>query len=282
MKNRDATEPLTIYAISKLAGVSTATVSRATNAGTRHKIAPATLARVHRVVEKYGYTPNAAAKQLSGSTCTTIGIVLTHFQGLFFHDYHVQILAGVADALFETEYGLKLIMLKPTPQPRWDRYDFKAGEGVGGLLMTHWPKFFSKASVLEHLRIPCVVINDPEPDLQICCVSGDSFMGGELAARHLYAKGHRRVAVVAGPAWSCDSRLRVTGFTRFFKAAPAASHVRLVHGNYAKEQVYAEVTALFKRSRPATAMFCCNDDMALSALRARIVVIPHNGHVFRA
>ena len=265
MKNRNAHPPLTIYEVSKLAGVSTATVSRAMNSATKRKVAPATLQRIARVIERCGYTPHLGARHLGGSVPNTIGILLAHVQGLFFHDYHVQLLAGIADEMLGTEYGFKLIMLKPSPR-RWDQYDFQAGEAVSGLIVTHWQKFFSKASVLERLRIPCVVINDPMRG--VYSVGGDNLMGGELAARHLYAKGHRRMAVVTGPAWSSDCRLRVQGFGAFFRHHAAHARFSVLQGEYDRERAREAVGTLLKRSPAVTAIFCCNDDMALGALEA--------------
>ena len=47
----------TIYQMAKKAKVSIATISRAINSQTRHKVAPATLERVDRLIEEVGYTP---------------------------------------------------------------------------------------------------------------------------------------------------------------------------------------------------------------------------------
>ncbi len=259
--------PLTIYDISELAGVSIATVSRAINPATRDRVAQETFNRITGLVDKHGYTPSLAARHLSGSAVKTIGVLLPQSPGVFFNDYYVKVLAGISDALLETEYHFKLIMSKPS-QFR-DRYNFKIGEAVDGLIVTHWHTFFSQASVFDRLGVPCVVINDPEPHVQAHFVSGDHVMGGELAARYLYTKGHHKVAILTGPACSSDSRLRLRGFRRFFQQAGGRRvELTILPGGEFQQEKAREVAAAFLKTKPSiTAFFCLNDDMALGVLK---------------
>lgn len=261
MRNR----PLTIYDISKLADVSIATVSRAMNPTTRDLVAPRTLNRITALSSKHGYTPSLAARHLSGAALHTIGIVLPQSHGVFATDYYLQLLAGISDALLDTEYQFKLLMCKPG-QFR-DRYNFKAGEAVEGLIITHWHTFFSQASAFDHLQLPCVVINDPEPSVKAHFVSGDHVMGGELAARYLYAKGHRKIAVLPGPTCSTDSRLRFRGFRQFCQQSGIRVELTVVPGGEFQQERAREVVAVFLKTKPSvTAFFCLNDDMALGVL----------------
>lgn len=255
---------LTIYQLSRLAGVSIATISRAVNPHTRHKVTPETLTRLDALIARYGYTPSLAAKQLGGTTYRTIGVLVAHLPGVFFSEYHTRILAGVADALRETDYHFKLILLKPS-SAYWDRYDFRVGEAVDGLIVTHWPKFFSKATVLNRQSVPCVVLNDPEPGLRAYCLSGDNRLGGVLAAQHLVDNGHRRLAVLAGPIWSSDSRLRIQGFRSVLRGRGVS--LTMLRGDFS-EHIAREVAEPLVQQRRVTAVFCCNDDMALGVLAA--------------
>lgn len=64
----------TIYDVARLAGVSTATVSRALN-GTG-QIAPATRATIDAAVERLGYHPNTVARSLVTRSMQVDGLVL--------------------------------------------------------------------------------------------------------------------------------------------------------------------------------------------------------------
>jgi len=258
--------PTTIYDIGHLTGVSIATVSRAVNPRTRHKVAPDTLRKIDAAIARHGYTPSLAARSLGGSALQTIGVMLPQSPGVFFHDYYVKVLAGISDALLETAYQFKLILSKPG-DTRWDRYDFKAGEGVEGLIVTHWHTFFSDAGAFRRLRIPAVVINDPESGIPAHFVAGDHEMGGRIAAQHLYAHGHRRIAVLTGPACSSDSRLRLRGFQRFFRQSDSRYELTVLTGGEFQEGRARTVAEAFLNTRPnVTAFFCCNDEMALGVL----------------
>lgn len=72
---------LTIYDISKLAGVSIATVSRVLNGNSNVK--PDTKKKVLDIIEEYGYTPNAFARGLGLNTMKTIGILCADSSDLY-------------------------------------------------------------------------------------------------------------------------------------------------------------------------------------------------------
>ena len=69
--------PLTIYDISKRAGVSIATVSRVLNGS--DLVSAKTRQRVLAVMEECGYTPNIFARGLGLSTMKTVGLLCAAF-----------------------------------------------------------------------------------------------------------------------------------------------------------------------------------------------------------
>lgn len=72
---------MTIYDISKKAGVSIATVSRVLNGS--DKVRPATKKKVMDIIEKYDYTPNAFARGMGLHSLKTIGILCADSSDLF-------------------------------------------------------------------------------------------------------------------------------------------------------------------------------------------------------
>lgn len=72
---------LTIYDISKKAGVSIATVSRVLNGS--DNVRPSTRKKVMDVIEKYDYTPNAFARGMGLHSIHTIGILCADSSDLF-------------------------------------------------------------------------------------------------------------------------------------------------------------------------------------------------------
>ncbi len=258
---------LTIYEIAEKAGVSIATVSRALNAETRSKVSPETLKRVDAVIAKHQYRPNLAAKGLTQQVYRTIGVMIPHGQGTFYNDYYVRILGGISDALLDTDYRFKMLMLK-CHEP-WDRYNFRSAESVDGVIVTHWHAFFSDKKVFKQLGIPCVILGDPEKGLHAHIVSGDQAMGGRLAAEYFYQRGHRRMAVITGSPCSMDSAERLEGFQKFLKEKKITVDADLVVcGDFQEEKGKAAAVALLKTGKKFSALFCLNDAMAFGALAA--------------
>ncbi|MBQ7839320.1 MAG: LacI family DNA-binding transcriptional regulator [Lachnospiraceae bacterium] len=72
---------MTIYDISKMAGVSIATVSRVLNGNAN--VRPETKKKVLEVIEKCGYTPNAFARGLGLNSMNTIGILCADSSDLY-------------------------------------------------------------------------------------------------------------------------------------------------------------------------------------------------------
>lgn len=260
---------MTVYKLAKKAGVSIATISRAMNPSTEHLVAPDTLKKVRRLAESTGYSPNFAARSLGASSFKTLGVLLPHFSGIFFSDYYAKVLSGISDAVIGSGYVFKLIMV--SDGGKWAGKDFRSAEGVDGLVVTHWPNFFSRATELENLGLPAVVINDPEPDVRAYFVSADNYGGGKLAAEHLLALGHREFALVTGPEWSSDSRLREKGFCDAAKRAdipPARIHRVCAGFQEAEGEARTAEFLKTKESSRVTAFFCLNDLMAFGAMRA--------------
>ncbi len=257
----------TIYDLAKKAGVSIATISRATNPRLRGKLAPATLSRIDRLIERQGYSPSLAASRLAGKSFRTIGFLLPHLQGIFQNDYYNNIQAGISDRVLQSDHQFKLVLLRPSQRKFWDRYDFKAAEDIDALLITHWPNFFSNKKVLERLGLPCVVVNDPEEQVNAAFVTGDSAAGGRRVAEYLLSKGHRSFLLMEGPSWSTDSRARLQGFQAACLAHKSIRIQRL-RGDFLGEKAEHLMEAFLLSKKTCDAVFCFNDHMALGVLRA--------------
>ncbi len=257
----------TIYDLSRLADVSVATVSRALSPDTQHKVAPATLEKIHRVAKEHHYMPNLAAKNLNRVATRTMGVVLPHRIGAFKSDYYMQIMAGISDALYEADYQFKLVMLREDKNS-WDRHDFRSVDGVDGLIVTHRHALFSSGSVFERMDIPVVVISDPEPGLKAHVIAADNQMAGAKAAEYLLENKHRKILVLTGPSMSYDSRMRLKGFRKGVSRYKDSIHVQTRRADFAQHRASEVVSELINQGRDFSAIFCCNDEMALGAIEA--------------
>ncbi len=258
---------LTIHELAKKAKVSAATVSRALNQETQSKVAVETRLGIENLVKKYNYTPNLAAKHLRQTSYRTIGILFPHHEGIFLSDYYSQILSGISDYLLDSDYAVKMILLK-SQKPKWDTYDFRDGEAVDGLIVTYWRAFFSDAAVLAKLNLPCVIVSNIEKNIKAHFVSGDHFQGGRLAAEYLYSHGHRKIVVLTGSGGAPDAQQRLEGFRAFLseKGISLGSNA-IFDVHFKQDEAYQFTETLLTKRPDATAIFCINDTLAFGVLK---------------
>ena len=119
--------------------------------------------------------------------------------------------------------------------------------------------------------IPFVVV-DPtgEPLHDTPSVGAANWNGGLAATRHLLGLGHRRIAVITGPAHGIlCSRARLDGYRAAMDAAGVPIDPALIReGDFNVEDGIAHARALFGLADPPTAIFACNDLQALGVYQA--------------
>jgi LacI family transcriptional regulator len=88
-----------------------------------------------------------------------------------------------------------------------------------------------------------------------------------LAARTLLEKGHRKIAVIAGPATSPDNVDRINGFlAELAQAGVDTDALWIAESDFSPEGGWASAADLVASGREFTALFCANDEMAVGAL----------------
>ena len=157
---------VTLYDVARLAGVSTATVSRVVHG--QDRVRDSTRARVLEVIEQLGYVPDGAAQSLSRRRKNVIGLVCVERQSprqqydiesmsLLFYD---EILRGVEARIRHHNWSLLITYLQEASDPDLPRLLSLSGK-VDGLLIGEG---IVPSAVLARLaeRLPVVVIaGDP-------------------------------------------------------------------------------------------------------------------------
>jgi LacI family repressor for deo operon, udp, cdd, tsx, nupC, and nupG len=252
-----------IYEVAKRAGVSTATVSRVLSRPS--VVAPRTRRKVLQAVERLGYAPNSAAKNLrtlrSGKLLVTVPDISNPFFSL--------ILQGIEEAAHRAGYA---VLLGDTQhnKKREERYALmlKRKEADGLIFLGHrLPR--EAASLVRAASPRCApVVNGCEfsPRLGVPSVHIDNAKAAYEALDHLYSLGHRRIGAITGPLVSPLSRDRLRGATSRAKAAGAIPDLVVLHGDFSIESGVAAAEQLLSKKNPPTAVFCFNDEMAMGVV----------------
>jgi LacI family transcriptional regulator len=126
-----------------------------------------------------------------------------------------------------------------------------------------------------------VLVENSAPGERVDAVLSDNFSGAHAAVAHLVEHGHREVAFIGGPfhvsappglyrtntVWSIEQR--ALGYRAALGEAGIQPDNRLYEGeNLSTAGGYRACQRLLATRRPFTAIFCCNDETAVGAMRA--------------
>jgi LacI family transcriptional regulator len=249
--------PVTMSDVARLAGVSTATVSRVVNG--RYGVSAATIAQVRSAIERLGYEPSLGAASLRSSRTNVLGLVTHSFQS-----YTAEVLKGVMDALTQSGYDLIIYAdsdLYGTYSEGWEQRHLNRLSGTltdGCIVVTPWGDVRSST--------PVVVI-DPAKDSTAPSVMADNLAGATSAVEHLLGLGHRRIGFIAGRSNLAAAWSREEGYRRALAEAGVAVDPALIgRGDFNPESAVPLAHALLERPDPPTAIFAASDGMALKVL----------------
>jgi LacI family transcriptional regulator len=250
--------------VARQAGVSVGTVSNVLNRPER--VSPVTRERVLRAIEELGFVRNEAARQLRSGRSRTIGLIVPDVGNPFFTD----LAAGVESAA--SAAGLSVVLCNSCDdQTREDHYlSLLQEQRSYGILITPVGEKSKRIAEVRRRGI-AVVFADRRSGKRQCSVSVDDVVGGELAAAHLIALGHRRVAFVGGPLTTRQVADRLAGARAAVHSARLSPDVIMlmetVELNFAAGRHAGEQIAAMPQEVRPTAAFCANDLVAIGVLQ---------------
>lgn len=252
----------TIDDVANVAGVSTATVSRALNRP--DSVREALRVRVEAAVARLGYVPHSGARSLMLRRTGTVGAVFPTVDNAIFSKaidalqrrlaqagYQLLIAASDYDAETEMKQAVNLVT-----------------RGVDALALCG---FSQRPELLKFLRqraLPCVHVMVCPGPVEATCVGFDNAEAMGRAARYLLDLGHRRIAMLAGITRDNDrADARVQGARRALAAAGVElPPARLAERRYALADARDGFLELMSRTPRPTAVLCGNDVLAIGAL----------------
>ena len=266
---------VTLYDVARLAGVSTATVSRVVHG--QDRVRDSTRTRVLEVIEQLGYVPDGAAQSLSRRRKNVIGLVCVERQSprqqydiesmsLLFYD---EILRGVEARIRQHEWSLLITYLREATDPDLPRLLSLSGQ-VDGLLIGEG---VVPSGFLARLakRLPVVVIAGDPSERAADVVTADNRSGSAALVSHLIeAHGRRRLYHIDGPPTAPDARERRLALHELLGAHPDCQIIGRYEGLFSVgsgEEAGEKLLAARGESLP-DAVVCANDQMAIGVLQA--------------
>jgi LacI family transcriptional regulator len=212
--HKNKSERVTLVDVARESGFSPSTVSIVLNdARLSQYVAAKTKEHIRKTALRLGYSPDIFARSLRSRRSHTVGVMIFDISDPFC----VLLLRGIEKALHPTPF-MPLIMDAHNDQKQFEGYlRMLMDRRVEGLIVVaNW--LFEEGGLLARERdkkLPTVVVGRDLSSEEICSVIVENELGGYKAMEHLHAMGHRRIAVIRGPATLSDSYGRWQGIQRF-------------------------------------------------------------------
>jgi LacI family transcriptional regulator len=250
---------VTATEVARKAGVSQPTVSLVLSRNPKARVAPATRARVLKIAQELGYRPNRLAQGLVRRRSYALGVIVPGFD----NPVYAAVISGAEKVAAQAGYAVLLCEAKGSEVVQ--HLEALRDRQIDGVIIAGIAASTLPAAALDGLNV--VLVNQPSE--KFSTVGSDSLKAGTIAAEHLLALGHRRLAFL-GPADAIPAfRLRERGFFQALRGAGVPLSSELIQRAAATVAGgLAGMRALLALSERPTAVFCANDLMALGAHKA--------------
>ncbi|OYW59821.1 MAG: LacI family transcriptional regulator [Rhizobiales bacterium 12-68-15] len=250
----------TLEDVARLAGVSTATVSRALSRP--DLLQGETLARVQGAIAQLNYVPGGAARALASGRTLTIGAVIPTLD----HAIFARAIQAMQTELAASGYQLLIAASDYVPGLELAAVRAMLARGVDALMVVGADHLEDTWSLLVNASVPVVL--SWSFDARLPSIGFDNHRAGRLVADYLLGLGHRRFGMISGHTRANDrARMRVEGVRETLAAhgldLPPSSVIETSFTLAGGRSGFAELMA---RAAPPTAIICGNDLLAAGAV----------------
>lgn len=254
----------TMKDVARLAGVSTSTVSHVINQN--RYVSESVTSRVKSAIEQLNYAPSALARSLKMNRTNTIGMLLTASNNPFY----AEVVRGVERSCYELGYSLILCNTEGDFKRMDHSLETLLQKRVDGLLiMCTEAQGPSKAVFSRYPSVPTVMMDWSPFESAGDIIQDNSFLGGEIATRHLIDAGFTQIACIAGPQDKSPAQARYQGFLHAMKTASLKIHEEyIIFSDFEFSGGFDSMNKLLALPNPPDAIFAGNDAMAVGAYQA--------------
>jgi LacI family transcriptional regulator len=243
--------------------VSIATVSHVINE-TRF-VSEELRARVYQAMKELDYRPNVIARSLRRKRTQNIGMIIPDIS----YPFLAEVARGVEDIGFQLGYNVVLCDSNGELEKEAYCIELCQGKQVDGIVFVAAGESANHVQSLIEQGMPVILVDRDLTEIEVDMVIADNVESGYQATEYLIQSGHRRIGCITGPRKLCISNKRVDGYRQALERydLPLCDKL-LVHGNFRCRGGYEAMKELLALNEPPTAVFACNDLMAMGAICA--------------
>src|SRR5208337_2979537 len=252
----------TIRDVSRLAGVSVATVSAVVNG--KPVVSEKLTRQVRRAIEALNYHPDYLARSLRMQKSHILGIVMPQFASPFY----AEVVRGVEDVASKEGYSILISNSRGDPGQERNQVSALISRRVDGILLASATLNFAYHRLFTR-HFPLVLFDRFPSGFAGTAVVTDNVQAGFEATNHLIRLGHWRIAIIGGTQGILTADERVEGFrSAMNEAGLMVRQEYFKRGNFTMKGGWECALDLLKLPAPPTAIFSHNYEMTLGVMRA--------------
>lgn len=253
----------TIKEMARQLNLSSSTVSRALNGNT--SIGLRTKMRVKQLADQLSYAPNLNAISLKQKKTFIIGVIVPNLREHFFSEA----VCAIEDLALQNKYHVLINQSQDDPERERQIVESMKSLRVDGIIASlskntqNCDHFLS----LKNYNIP-VVYFDRVPNRQdVHKVVFNMHSGTKDALEHLYARGHRRIAILNGPETMASSIERTNAYKQvMIKKRIKIDMSLVVSTDLTQAGTFEAMDNLMAQHPRPTAVVAMNDYVALDVI----------------
>jgi LacI family transcriptional regulator len=257
---------VTMRDVADLANVSQSTVSRVlSQTPALIPIGDETKQRVLAAVKELGYHPNLHAGSLRGQKTQMIAMLIADIANPFYHS----MVRAVQDIAHSQRYDVLVANSDHMREHEIHFCESIVRRPVDGIIMT--PYHLNDAELdwlITRTGVAVAALGSHLQHPQIDVVAGDDLQATQQAIQWIIEqKQHRRLAIICAPQTFAVGVRRYTAFCQALSQAGLEIPPEYVQvGDWSVESGQQAMRTLLTLPTPPTAVFACNDQMAIGAI----------------
>jgi DNA-binding LacI/PurR family transcriptional regulator len=232
-------------------------------------VAEKTRLQVLQAIKELNFKPNISARRLVSNRTNLIEVFfhINNFPVNFKSDWYNGILVGATQVIQSHNLGLLINFLVGIPDPQ-EIVDRVFHNNVDGVLMIS-PSLEEKHLLeLSRQTTPVVMVGHRAQHPDISFVDSNNIEASEMIVEHLINLGHKKIACLAGPIHNVqNAKDRLEGFqnamTKHGLTVP--KNFIVPSDGFIKQNGHDEMKKLLKLSERPTAVYACDDMLAMGA-----------------
>lgn len=263
--------------IARLAGVSRSTVSRVIN--NYANVPEETRKKVMKVIEEYQFHPNISARVLAGKRTDTIGLFIVSIaeKDNINRVYRNNYFSPFVDAVIDMANTNGIYVLVNSIYTAGDYEKIKRAfleRRIDAGIIVGTEKEIDVIADVASMGYPFSVIDySPDEIVQrikkgkIAVINSTDDEGTRRMIEYLISLGHKDIGILSGRLNTYSGRIRYETYMKVLEEYGLNPMEEwILKGEFIKKTAAQEVRNMVRKGKLPTALFCCNDDMALSAI----------------